>query len=271
MKLTEKQRRALEKVIEGLYEEMKAKLLGRFFKGPQIWLEVAQSANPSQSIEGLFRYAIHMMYGPGAEISDQRLRQLAKITSNYMDAEKLRVINQLLAEAEQSGSVKDLREKLEELFEKATEKVNTLVVTETRNASNFAEREGIMQVAAPLGIDDPVVARLGPLDAKTCKTCLKLWHDDNNPMIPKLYKASEIREGYSTHKDPVPTWNATHPHCRHVWIMVAPNYGFNKDGRLKFVGFGHDEFKERRGSVKKSEPYEPIWQPPEHDHDHGAP
>lgn len=273
MNLTPGQRKAVREAIEDLYNELKARMLGRFFKGPQMWLEVARSSDPSRSIEGLFRFALYQMYGPGADVPEDRLRQLASITGNYVDAEKLKMINKILAEVDQSGSLKDLRERLEELFEKATSAVHTIVATETRNASNFAEREGIMQVAAPLGIEDPVVARLGPLDGKTCLTCLKLWHDKKNPMIPKLYKASEIQGGYSTHKDPVPTWNATHPHCRHVWIMVAPNYGFDESGRLKFMGFGHDEFKVRRGSVKKSETFEPSWDYPvecsDHDHGHG--
>jgi hypothetical protein len=265
MDLTPGQRKALEKVLSDLYDELQANLLGRFFKGPQVWVEVARSASPSRSIEGLFRYALKMMYGPGADVPEDRLRQLATITSNYMDAEKLKAINKVLAEADQAKDAKDLRGRLEEVIEEMTSKVHQLVATETRNASNFAEREGIMQVAAPMGIDDPTVARLGPHDAKTCRTCLKLWHDDKNPMIPKIYKSSEIQGGYSTHKDPKPTWNATHPHCRHVWIMVAPNYGFDDTGRLKFMGFGHDEFKTRRKGLKKFEPAEPCWEP---DHDH---
>lgn len=263
MKLTGKQRRAIEVQVKDLYDSLKANLLGRFFKGPQVWMEVARAASPSKSIEGLFRYALHLMYGPDAEVPEQRLRQLASITANYLDAEKLRAVNQVIAEVEQSGSIKDLKVKLEEFFDKATSKVTATVVTEARNASNFAEREGIMQVASDLGEADPTVARLGPMDAKTCKVCRKLWHDDKNPMIPKVYKSSEIMEGYTSHRDPKPTWNATHPHCRHVWIMVPPNYGFDDSGRLKFVAFGHDEFKARRGTVKKSEQLdvqlEPCW------------
>lgn len=268
MTLTPGQRKALRDTIEDLYDELKARMLGRFFKGPQVWLDVARTSDPQRSIEGIFRYAMYQMYGPGADIPEDRLRQLAGITSNYVDVEKLKMINKLIAEVEQSESAKDLRDRLEDLFDKATSTIETVVVTETRNASNIAEREGIIQVAAPLGIEDPTVARLGPLDAKTCATCLKLWHDKKNPMIPKLYKMSEIQGGYCNHKDPAPTWNATHPHCRHVWIMVAPNYGFDDSGRLKFVAFGHDEFKARRGSVEKSEPYEPIWECLEHEHEH---
>lgn len=259
MDLTENQRKAVLDAVEDLYQEHKARLLGRFFKGPTIYFDVIRTSDPLLSIEGLYRYALHHMYGPGADVDEDLLRKLANITGNYIDAEKLKTINVALQHVEQSKTLKDLKDGLREIFDKATTKIEQITVTEARNVSNLAEREGIMQLAATFGVADPVVARLGPLDAKTCKICKKLWHDDSNPLIPKLYKASEIMDGYSNHKEPIPTWNATHPNCRHVWITVAPNYGFDERGKLKFIAFGHDELSVRRGSMIKVEPRDPTW------------
>jgi hypothetical protein len=274
MDLNKRQIRAINDAVEDLYDRLKARFLGRFFKGPSIYFELARTSDPGKSIEGIFHYAMTALYGPGAASDDDHLEKLAGITGNYLEAEKLKTLNKLVQDIEQANTPAELDAKIKEIFAKATSKVDTLVVTEARNVSNFAEREGIMQVAATMGVEDPVVARLGPVDQKTCKTCLKLWHTDENPKIPKLYKASEVRDGYTTHKDPFPTWNATHPHCRHIWITVAPNYGFDETGRLKFKGFGYDAYKEQRGDsapITKSDSGEPIWEiPEEFDCDHAA-
>lgn len=265
MTLTEQQRKAIISAVEELYQDHKIRLLGRLFRGSQIWFEVIKTVNPSQSLEGLFRYALHHMYGPGADVDEELLMKMAGITSNYLDAEKLKTINMVLHQVEQSDSLKDLNASLKEIFKKATFKMEQITVTEARNFSNLAEREGIMQLAATFGVSDPTVARIGPMDAKTCKICKKLWHDDLNPKIPKMYKASEIRDGYTKHKDPFPTWNASHPNCRHVWVTIAPNYGFDESGQLKFISFGHDEFSKRRQGMSKSEAFDPIWDYPDCD------
>lgn len=276
MDLNKRQIRAINDAVEDLYDRLKARFLGRYFKGPSIYMTLAHTTDPGKAIEGIFRYATLALYGPGAATDEDHLEKLAQITGNYLEAEKLKTLNQVVQKLEQAQTDQELDDALKETFDKATNKVDQLVTTEARNVSNFAEREGIMQIAASMGVDDPIVGRLGPLDAKTCKTCKKLWHDDDNPLIPKLYKSFEIRDGYTTHKDPFPTWNATHPHCRHIWITVAPNYGFDETGKLKFMGFGYDAYKAQHGegeAVSKSEPYEPIWELPgecECDHDHVA-
>ena len=214
MKLNNKQRRSILDSVEDLFQDFKARLLGRYFKDKHtIWFEVARHSNPLETIEGLFRYGIAMLYGPGADIDEDKIEKLAGITGNYIDAEKLKLVNRVSQRIDQADTPDELRSLLEEDFDKTTSYIETLTNTETRNVQSYAEQDGIIQVAASIGIEDPTVAKLGPLDGKTCKNCLYLWHDDQNPRKPKLYKMSELQGGYSDHKNPIPTLLATHPNC----------------------------------------------------------
>jgi hypothetical protein len=260
--LTAAQRTAVQGAVEELYQGFKIQLLGRWFKGSTIWFEHRTSVNPQETLEGLFRYALHHMYGPGAAVDEEQLGQLFGVTQNYLDSAKLTTMNQVLAAVAQAETIANLQSALKDVFKKATSKVEQITVTEARNASSFAEREGISQVASSLGIDDPNVCKLTRRDNKLCKTCAYLWNDPKNPLVPRIYKLSELREGYCDHKDPLPVIGPTHPRCRCVMIMVAPNYGFDESGKLKFVAFGHDEYAYRNNSLGKSEQFqEVLWEP----------
>jgi hypothetical protein len=135
-----------------------------------------------------------------------------------------------------------------------------LVNTETKIAQAYAEREGINRVAASVGVEDPVVAKLGIIDDKMCKNCRKLWHTPGNIWIPKVYKMSELQEGYNKDwKNPVPTVGPTHPNCRHGLTFIPPNFGFDQSGNITFKGLGWDEHSfQNTGEMKKTEPNSAI-------------
>lgn len=254
MKLNDQQIGLITGAVDDLFYNFKARLLGRFFKGPFMYFEVANENDPKTSIEGLFRYTIHMLYGSQVSVDENQIKKLAEITSNYIDAQRLKTLNRVLTDAERAKTQKELNDLVSEQMDKATSYMNLLSNTETTMVRAYAEREGITQLAAQIGVEDPVVCKRGIVDAKTCDNCLKLWHHPDNPFIPKVYRLSELTDGYNTdHRDPKPTVGHTHPHCRHVLSFIPPNYGFSKDGSLEFKGFGYDEFAAQREGVKKSE------------------
>jgi hypothetical protein len=110
---------------------------------------------------------------------------------------------------------------------------------------------GIQQVGASLGVDDPTIARLGVWDDKICDACLKLWHQPDNQKIPRVWKMSELQSGYNTdQKNPVPTVSSTHPRCRHILTIVPPSFGYDENGRIKFIRFGYDIYDDQKGIHK---------------------
>lgn len=248
MELLESQKKQIEKIINDLFYNLKARLLGRFFSGPRIYFEVLGSVNPLDTLEGVYNYTYTMLYGPGAKPSKKRAKQLSQITGNYIEAERLKTINKIMMGIEKAKDFDEVKEEIDKYVGKATSYVKKLVNTEVRHVQANAEREGIEKLGASISVDDPTVCKLGVVDKKLCKCCKKLWHTEDNIHVPKVYKLSELKDGYNdNHKSPTATIGPTHPHCRHVLTMVPPNFGFTDKGVIQFKGFGYDVYAEQRG------------------------
>jgi hypothetical protein len=247
MILLDAQKRQIEKIINGLFYNLKARLLGRFFTGPAIFFEVLDQTNPMDTLEGAYNYTYHMLYGPGARPNAKRSKILSKITGNYVEAERLKTLNRIMMGIEQASTFEEVKKQLDTHVEKATGYIKMLVTTEVRNIQANAEREGIEKLGASIGVDDPTVVKLGVIDGKLCHVCTDLWHLADNVKVPKAYKLSELQDGYSTHKNPIPTVNASHPHCRHVMTMISPGFGFNASGKIDYIGYNYDVYNDQRG------------------------
>lgn len=249
MDLHDSQKIEIEKIVNDLFKKLKFRLLGRFFTGPRIFFEVEDSISPLDTLEGIYNYTFAMMYGPGTKPKVKRVRELSKITGNYIEAERLKSINRIMVSMEQANDFSEVKESLSEEIGRATSHIETIITTETRNIQAHAEKEGIERLGASIGVLDPTVCKLGVVDSKLCKTCKKLWHlSEDNLHIPKVYKMSELQNGYTKHKNPVPTHNASHPRCRHLLSMIPPNFGFNDKGMIEYKGRGYDVYQDQRNS-----------------------
>jgi hypothetical protein len=247
MKLSSSQRRAVLNQIEDVFQRMKARLLGRFFKGPHIYFEVVKDSNPLHSLEGIYKYSQHVLYGPGAEVNENEVSNLAEISGNYMEAKRLQVQNKIMASIEQAPTAAIAVKSITEHLADTSDYMEKLVGNETRTVQAYADRAGITQVAASLGVDDPTCAKVGFWDKKTCQNCKELWHDPTNPAKPRPWKLSELKGGYmDDHKNPFPVIGPTHPSCRCVLIFIPPNFNFDDGGHLYFAGLGYNYLEEYR-------------------------
>jgi len=248
MRIGSKQKKKILGAVDDLFFGFKARLLGRFFTGPKIYFEVVKDTDPLETLEGIYKYTLHMIHGPGAEPNEEHVEDLAEIAGNYIEAQRLKTQSHVMNDVAAAETAAEATKKIKDSLTKATSYINTLMETETRITQAYAERDGITQVAASVGVDDPTVCKLGVIDEKLCDNCKKLWHQ-KDLRVPKLYKLSELQEGYNDDwKKPVATLGPTHPHCRHVLTFVAPNFGFDSEGRIKFIALGYDAYEaQKRG------------------------
>jgi len=247
MKITKKQKKLITEAIDELYYKLKARLLGRYFKGPSIFFHVVDNTPLKESLEGIFRFTMSSLYGTGAQVDDDQISHLSDIADNYIEAERLKTVNKVLTAASSVKTDKEFAKVLNEHMDKATNYAKLLINTETKAVQAYAERDGITQLAADMGVEDPIVCKLGIIDDKMCKNCKQLWHNDSNILKPKVYRLSELKEGYMmNHKSPEPTVGSTHPHCRHIMTYIPPNYGFDRTGNIKFIAFGHNEYEHQK-------------------------
>lgn len=256
MKLTQKQLKAITSSVSDVFGRMRARLLGRIFSGPSITFSV-ETPDPMLSLEAIYRHAGSVLYGPSFKPDRDNLDHAIEITSNYLEAERLKTLNKVVKGIEQAKNKAEAASVIKDELDRASGYVNMLAVTEARTVQAYAERDGIVRVAADMGIDDPLVAFLGRVDAKTCKYCLAMYHMPGNWSVPRVYKLSEVHQGYFRAKD----WDGQeifgaplHPNCRHVMTFVPPGYGFDDAGHIKFVGPGYDLLAVQRGETKKNEP-----------------
>lgn len=260
MELSAEQREAVVSIIEKLFETAKANLLGRFFQGPRIFFQVARKADPLHTIEGIYHYTLNTLYGAGTTPENPKIiENLAEITGNYFDAQKLKVINHVIADVLKAKNKTEAMNSLNNHFTRSEKYIDMLVANETRITMAYANREGITRVASDIGVEDPTVIFVGITDNKICKYCKSMYHDNKNINLPKPYKLSQVKEGYFRPKEwdkKTPHQSPLHPHCRHVMSFVAPNYGYNASGFPEFKSFGYDYYNEYWKLNKYEEPTE---------------
>jgi hypothetical protein len=248
MKLSSDQRKAITDRIEDLFEKTKARLLGRYFKGPKIYFQVAAETDPLHTLEGIYTYTLNMLYGTGIKPKKKNVRNLAEITSNYIDAQSMKVTNHVLADVAKAKNPTQAIKAISGHLDKAGQYVDLLVANETKIAQAYASREGITKLSSDIGVDDPTVVFLGIIGSPTrCKYCRKMYSDAKNEHIPIPYKLSEVNEGYFKGKlwdGKTPHQAPLHPSCREVMAFVPPNFGYTASGTIEFKYFGYDYHKD---------------------------
>lgn len=255
--ITPAQRSLILKQIESLFDSTKAKLLGRFFKGPRLYFTVAAQSDPLHTLEGLYNYTLNMMYGGGTQPQDDKvIEDLSDIAGNYLDAQKLKVANKLANDLIAAKTNGQIMSTVEEHLENASKYVDMLTSNELKITTAYATREGITKLASDLKVNDPVVVFLGVVDERVCKYCKSMYHDRKNLYRPKPYKLSQVQMAYFKPKlwdGKTPFINA-HPRCRHTMSFVAPGFGFTDTGMPTFIGGGYDYYKEFWSLNKSEEP-----------------
>ena len=96
-----------------------------------------------------------------------------------------------MREAAGQSILKKISSQLSDQKDKIDYAVETLVNHELHNAQNVGALDGIISISKNLGIEDPVVYKLGVNDVKRCKHCWKLWTLEDK-ITPRLYKLSEL-------------------------------------------------------------------------------
>lgn len=155
-----------------------------------------------------------------------------------------------IAEIIRSATGKEIMGQIEDALDnqmgRMNKAVDTLVNHELHNSQNVGALDGIIGVSKAVGIDDPVVFKLGVLDDHRCPYCWRLWTMPDK-VTPRLYKLSELSGSPGAWKNPEPSVAPTHVNCRDILTVLMPGFGFSPEGNIIYVENGHDEYKKQRG------------------------
>lgn len=246
--------RRIHAAIEHLFARAKTRLLGRRHE-PKV---ISFGYSPPQhredlSLPGIFDFSAQ---SEGMSPNEALRESLSRVAEQYLTAHQERAkaqvvhaVQSFIHEAEAKGKEVDFKTvlggELAQLMGRVTTDVKRLVDTEGTRARNVGSVDAITKVNAMLGVEDPVVAFLGPNDNHTCSECLRLyfWTDG---VTPRVWKLSEVGHAYHKHGDPDPKVGGLHPHCRHTLVSVTRGHGF-VGGKLTFISPDHDELARQRG------------------------
>lgn len=188
------------------------------------------------------------------EVEKDVLKSLLESSHGYIESLKNKTksnvterIDGLAREAKIKGQKldeNDVEKAIDEELGKARSHMQAIVESESTKLRNLGTMMDISRVAADLGDDDPTVFFIMVRDGATCKECVRLHTIDGG--APRLWKFSELKQGYHKRGEDMPSAFGLHPHCRCTLTYLSKGFGFDKTGRLKYISENHDELSTQR-------------------------
>jgi hypothetical protein len=220
--------------LSTVFDEISGQLLGPTGK------HLVIRYNKDLSLPGIYESANRESGGlPDLET----LSTMVDSTKNYLDSLKAQAINKTVKVLEASKP-EEIEQKLRESWEDVTNKLKTIVETETTAYRNIGLLEGITRVNASMNIKDPVIVFLTSRDGEVCEDCTAM-HLMPDHKTPRAWYLSEINHGYFKRGDSAPSIWELHPNGRCTMITILPGFGFKK-GSLAFIATDYDIIKDQR-------------------------
>jgi hypothetical protein len=240
--------------IHSTIDQLFNKAKGRFL-GPQVLDKRVYGLDflEALSIPGIFKAASLSEYAiPDEDILRVLAIGIASYIDSYREKAKAQVVDNIrtfLTEAAIKGIKTDaetvLGGQLADVWGKITSDVVRMVDTEANKVKNVGVLDGIIKVNKAHGIEEPVVAFLGPIDNFLCEECKRVYLMPDG-RTPRLWYLSEVTHSYHKKGEDLPSLNGCHPNCRHTVVGVLPGFGFDAAGHVTYVEPGFNALKEQR-------------------------
>lgn len=240
-------------IVEEMFDGIALQFIGALpsIKGKK---SIVISSRRNYGLPELFVQAMNNK--PPNELEKDTLKNLLESANGYVDSLKItsktRIAERIDALAREAN-IKDQRvtedqvnEIIAEEMKKAKAGLKMIAESESTKLRNMGTLMNISRIAANLGDDDPTVFFIVVRDNVTCNECKRL-HLMPDQVTPRLWKFSELNQGYHKRGEEAPSTFGLHPHCRCTLTYLSQGFGFNKEGRLKY----HSEDYDAHGSQRK--------------------
>ena len=185
------------------------------------------------------------------------LKSLLESANGYVESLKNRTrsnvterIDGLIREAKYQNrkvSEQEIQDVLAEELSKARSHMQAIAESEATKLRNLGTMMDISRVASNLGDSDPTVFFVVVKDGSTCKECIRL-HLMPDQMTPRLWKFSELKQGYHKRGENNPSAFGEHPHCRCTLTYLSQGFGFDGSGKLSYKSEDYSAYeRQRRG------------------------
>jgi hypothetical protein len=244
--------RKINNAIDAIFDKAKVRMLGHdAVRGKRIMIGFQRDL----SLPGIYEAgSLEEGVKPDLDV----LQSLLDVAANYIEAArvraKARVINEVeaaIANARHKGGMarEDFRDKvnvqLAEVWRDVSANIHAIVDVEAQRVKNTSILDGIIGANAAAGIKDPYIYFVVVRDKDLCGECKRL-HLMPDGVTPRVWKLSELGHAYHKKGEEEPKVGGLHPHCRCTMVTLMPGYGFNKQGKVTFKAYKHDELKAQR-------------------------
>ena len=240
------------KIVDNLFDNIALQLIGEIprLKGKKLAII---SMEPHFGLGHLFVKA--MQDRVPNQIEQDLLRGLLKSTDGYIEALKNKTRSNIteaidgLAREAGMAKLKVDEEKfaaiLKEEMGKARSHMTAIVESEASKLRNLGTLMNISRMATSVNDSDPTVYFQVIKDVLTCKECVRL-HLMPDQTTPRLWKFSELKQGYHKRNEDQPSAFGLHPHCRCTLVYLSKGFTFDDQGKTTYESDNHDAYSSQR-------------------------
>jgi len=201
---------------------------------PNLFVQAMANRTPNPIEQDVLKNLLVTVHGYIEALKEKTKNKVAERVDEIVKRSK---INREKARKE------DIEDAVQEELNSAKAQLKAIVESESTKLRNLGSLMDISHVAASRGESDPLVFFVIVRDGKTCKECLRLHlNPDGNP---RVWKLSELKQGYHKRGEDNPSAFGAHPHCRCTLTYITQGFGF-KEGKIAWIGEKHDEFNKQR-------------------------
>lgn len=240
------------RIVDDMFDNIALQLIGDIPRLRRKKLAII-SMEPHFGLAHLFVQA--MQNKVPNQIEQDLLRGLLVSTDGYIESLKNRtrsnVTESLDGLARSARLKKDkvdqavIEEMIKEEMAKARSHMAAIVESEATKLRNLGTLMNISRMATSVGDDDPTVFFVVVKDGITCKECIRL-HLLPDQVTPRLWKFSELKQGYHKRNEDQPSAFGLHPHCRCTLVYLSKGFDFDEQGKTTYESENFDAYKSQR-------------------------
>ncbi len=250
--ISSRAKEALDGVVESIFDRVALQFIGDI---PKLRNKKTLVISGQKNF-GLAHLFVQAMGNRPPNIIEQDfLKGLLNSSFEYIESLKNRtkanIVEKLDALAREASikneelSEDNIQSAIGEEFRKAKSHMQAIAESESTKLRNLGHMMDITRVASDLGDSDPTVFFVVFKDQSTCKECIRL-HLMPDGSTPRLWKFSELKQGYHKRGEDAPSAFGLHPHCRCTLVYLSRGFGFDEFGKLSYRTEGFDAYSKQK-------------------------
>lgn len=250
--LSSRAKEALGQVVEDLFDRVALQFIGdipklknrknliisnqRNFGLPHLFVQSMSNKTPNPLEQDFLQSMLESSHGYVEALKNRTRANIAERIDGLTREALLR---------KEKLKEEDVQAVLDEELGKAKSHMVAIAESEGTKLRNLGTMMSISRVAADIGDADPTVFFVVIRDGSTCKECIRL-HLMPDGATPRLWKFSQLKQGYHKRGENNASAFGLHPHCRCTLTYLSKGFGFDDTGRLKYHQEGYDAYSKQK-------------------------